>query len=266
MAEPKRCSTSTPTARSTCRRRSARSWSSRSTSESSSLARACRRRASSPSNSASRATRSCSPASNSWRKDCSRAERAAVSTSRTRRAAAPRCAACAGRARSASPGRWQQWLKSRANPDTARLAPADARDYPYCFLDGQFDTSLFPVAEWREAAATRSAAATSASWSAATGGLDDPMLIEELRTKILPRARHQRARRRDPDHRRRPAVAVPAGRTAGRFQRLGRHRGAGLPGRCATSCSGAARRSCTSRSTATACWSTARSTAVASST
>lgn len=84
-------------------------------------------------------------------------------------------------------GRWQQWLKSRANPDTACVAPADARDYPFCFLDGQFDTSLFPVAEWREASRYALGSGDIAAWSAGGGGLDDPMLVEELRGKILPR-------------------------------------------------------------------------------
>lgn len=83
-------------------------------------------------------------------------------------------------------GRWQQWLKARANPDTARVAPADARSYPYCFLDGQFDASLFPVAEWREACRYALASGDIEAWSGAGGGQDDPMLIEELRTKILP--------------------------------------------------------------------------------
>jgi GntR family transcriptional regulator / MocR family aminotransferase len=89
--------------------------------------------------------------------------------------------------RAAITGRWQQWLKARANPDTARLAPADARDYAFCFLDGQFDASLFPVHEWREACRYAHGSGDIAVWSAASGGLDDPMLIEELRTKILPR-------------------------------------------------------------------------------
>jgi GntR family transcriptional regulator/MocR family aminotransferase len=84
-------------------------------------------------------------------------------------------------------GRWQQWLKARANPDTARIAPADARDYPYCFLDGQFDTSLFPVREWREACRYSLGSGDIDAWSAASGGLDDPMLVEEIRGKILPR-------------------------------------------------------------------------------
>lgn len=89
--------------------------------------------------------------------------------------------------RGAITGRWQQWLKARANPDTARTAPADARDYPFCFLNGQFDTSLFPVREWREASRYALGSGDIAAWSAGGGGLDDPMLVEELRSKILPR-------------------------------------------------------------------------------
>lgn len=90
------------------------------------------------------------------------------------------------RERAGITGRWQQWLKARANPDTARVAPADAGSYPYCFLDGQFDASLFPVPEWREACRYALAASDIEAWSGAGGGQDDPMLIEELRTKILP--------------------------------------------------------------------------------
>jgi GntR family transcriptional regulator/MocR family aminotransferase len=89
--------------------------------------------------------------------------------------------------RGAITGRWQRWLEARAHPDTAQFAPPDARDYPYCFLDGQFDTSLFPVHEWREAVRYAHGSGDIAAWSAASGGLDDPLLIEELRTKILPR-------------------------------------------------------------------------------
>jgi GntR family transcriptional regulator/MocR family aminotransferase len=88
--------------------------------------------------------------------------------------------------RAAITSRWQQWLKARANPDTTRVAPADARSYPFCFLDGQFDASLFPVAEWREACRYALSGGDIEAWSGAGSGQDDPMLIEELRTKILP--------------------------------------------------------------------------------
>jgi len=83
-------------------------------------------------------------------------------------------------------GRWQQWLKARANPDTARRVPPDARHYPFCFLDGQFDASLFPVREWREASRIALGTGEIAEWSTYSGDADDPLLIEELRSKILP--------------------------------------------------------------------------------
>jgi GntR family transcriptional regulator / MocR family aminotransferase len=87
--------------------------------------------------------------------------------------------------RSGITGRWQQWLKARANPDTTRSVPSDARSYPYCFLEGQFDASLFPVSEWREACRYALGSSDIEAWSAA-GDQDDPMLVEELRSKILP--------------------------------------------------------------------------------
>jgi GntR family transcriptional regulator/MocR family aminotransferase len=96
-------------------------------------------------------------------------------------------AADAGGERSAITSRWQEWLKARANPDTASASPPDARDYPYCFVDGQFDNSLFPVQEWREACRYALGSGEISAWSSTSGGLDDPLLIEELRTKILPR-------------------------------------------------------------------------------
>jgi GntR family transcriptional regulator/MocR family aminotransferase len=91
-------------------------------------------------------------------------------------------------------GRWRQWLKARANPDTARVVPVDARDYPYCFLNGQFDGSLFPVREWREACRFALGDDEIAAWSTTGSDLDDPLLVEELRSKILPaRGIHARA-------------------------------------------------------------------------
>jgi GntR family transcriptional regulator / MocR family aminotransferase len=55
------------------------------------------------------------------------------------------------------------------------------------FLDGSVDPSLYPLAEWREV--TRLALATREirEWSARSRDVDDPMLVEQIRTKILPR-------------------------------------------------------------------------------
>ena len=61
------------------------------------------------------------------------------------------------------------------------------RKYPYPFIDGKFDSSLFPLAEWREASRLAHSVADVRDWSAGSGDADDAMLIEEIRTKILTR-------------------------------------------------------------------------------
>jgi GntR family transcriptional regulator/MocR family aminotransferase len=59
--------------------------------------------------------------------------------------------------------------------------------YPFPFIDGKFDTTLFPLAEWREASRLAQSVADAADWSAGSGDADDPRLIAEIRTKILTR-------------------------------------------------------------------------------
>jgi GntR family transcriptional regulator/MocR family aminotransferase len=61
------------------------------------------------------------------------------------------------------------------------------RHYPYPFIDGKFDSSLFPLAEWREANRLALSVADVDEWSTGSGDTDDPKLIEEIRTKILTR-------------------------------------------------------------------------------
>jgi GntR family transcriptional regulator/MocR family aminotransferase len=59
--------------------------------------------------------------------------------------------------------------------------------FPYPFIDGKFDASLFPLAEWREANRLALSVADVAEWSTGGDGGDDPLLIEQIRTKILTR-------------------------------------------------------------------------------
>jgi len=72
-------------------------------------------------------------------------------------------------------------------------APIAAHDlpnwnqYPYPFIDGKFDSSLFPLAEWREASRLALSVADVRDWSAGSADADDPMLIDEIRSKILTR-------------------------------------------------------------------------------
>ena len=61
------------------------------------------------------------------------------------------------------------------------------RHYPFPFFDGKFDSSLFPLAEWREANRLSLGVADVGEWSTGSGDADDSMLIEQIRTKILTR-------------------------------------------------------------------------------
>ena len=67
--------------------------------------------------------------------------------------------------------------------------------YPFPFIDGRFDASLFPLAEWREASRLSLSVADTAAWSTGSGDADDSLLIEQIRTKILTR----RGIQADPD-------------------------------------------------------------------
>jgi len=73
-----------------------------------------------------------------------------------------------------------------AGPFVAQDLPNWTR-YPYPFIDGKFDASLFPIAEWREASRLSLSVADVRNWSTGSGDADDAMLIDEIRSKILTR-------------------------------------------------------------------------------
>jgi GntR family transcriptional regulator/MocR family aminotransferase len=83
---------------------------------------------------------------------------------------------------------WRQRIRHHdvAGRVTAREQPNWNR-YPYPFIDGKFDSSLFPMAEWREACRLALGVADVRDWSTGSGDADDPMLIDEIRSKILTR-------------------------------------------------------------------------------
>ncbi|HEY0938484.1 MAG TPA: PLP-dependent aminotransferase family protein [Steroidobacter sp.] len=84
---------------------------------------------------------------------------------------------------------------SRFASATARLSPAASDDsfrrppnwdqYPFPFLDGCIDSSLLALDEWREALRLAFARQAVSRWSI-QGEHDDPLFVEELRTKWLP--------------------------------------------------------------------------------
>ena len=65
--------------------------------------------------------------------------------------------------------------------------PSNWRNYNFPFIDGKYDSSLYPVKEWRDANSRANATNEIYQWSELQGYQDDPLLIDEIRSKILPR-------------------------------------------------------------------------------
>jgi GntR family transcriptional regulator/MocR family aminotransferase len=82
---------------------------------------------------------------------------------------------------------WRQRFKNAAAGREPYLLPHNWHQHPWPFLDGKFDTSLFPVKEWREATRLALGVREINDWAGETGDADDPALIEQIRTRILPR-------------------------------------------------------------------------------
>ncbi|WP_386074852.1 aminotransferase-like domain-containing protein [Tropicimonas aquimaris] len=64
--------------------------------------------------------------------------------------------------------------------------PQNWHDYPYPFIFGQVDRQLFPLNAWRESSRDTLGRAALDWWSADRAVDDDPMLIEQIRSRILP--------------------------------------------------------------------------------
>ena len=65
--------------------------------------------------------------------------------------------------------------------------PADWQNYPYRFIYGQVDESLFPLADWRDCAIQSLGRRWISSWTNDRCEEDDPLLVEQIRRRILPR-------------------------------------------------------------------------------
>ncbi|MCB1701846.1 MAG: PLP-dependent aminotransferase family protein [Halioglobus sp.] len=82
---------------------------------------------------------------------------------------------------------WRNRLKTRVPQEREFACPPNWQHYPYPFIEGQFDQSLYPIKEWREANRLALGVRDINEWAGETGDVDDPMLIDEIRKKILPR-------------------------------------------------------------------------------
>lgn len=65
--------------------------------------------------------------------------------------------------------------------------PDDWRHAPYPFIYGQFDPTLFPISEWRDATRKAMGRRWLEDWTEDRYVDDDPMLIDQIRRRLLPR-------------------------------------------------------------------------------
>ena len=83
--------------------------------------------------------------------------------------------------------RWDPRLRIRPSGQRNIVKPADWQRFPFPFVYGQFDPDLFPVAEWRECTRQANSVVAIRGWASDSIDRDDPELIEQIHTRLLPR-------------------------------------------------------------------------------
>lgn len=82
---------------------------------------------------------------------------------------------------------WDARLRVRPTRQPNIQKPANWMSYPYPFIYGQVDPTLFPIAAWRDCSRQALGKKGLFSWTSDSMGRDDPMLVEQIRTRLLPR-------------------------------------------------------------------------------
>ncbi len=82
---------------------------------------------------------------------------------------------------------WRRRLQVRPSERHQLTKPRNWRRYPYPFIYGQADPELFPVAAWRMCSRQALGVQAIHRWSEDSFDADDPLLVEEVRTRVLPR-------------------------------------------------------------------------------
>ena len=85
------------------------------------------------------------------------------------------------------PPDWDLRFKLRPSQQTNIVKPRDWQKYDYPFIYGQFDASLFPTVNWRECCRDAVSGPAISDWAADRVDNDDPLLVEQIRTRLLPR-------------------------------------------------------------------------------
>jgi GntR family transcriptional regulator/MocR family aminotransferase len=82
---------------------------------------------------------------------------------------------------------WSERLRGAPTGESAARPIPNWLQYPYPFLDGLYDPSLFPVTEWRETDRLSLSLANAQFWSVEAGDADDEHFVDEIRAKLLMR-------------------------------------------------------------------------------
>jgi GntR family transcriptional regulator/MocR family aminotransferase len=82
---------------------------------------------------------------------------------------------------------WERRLTKEPSRQENISKPLDWQSYEFPFIYGQVDHTLFPLAEWRDCARQALGKKWLGSWTNDTWASDDPLLVEQIRRRILPR-------------------------------------------------------------------------------
>lgn len=82
---------------------------------------------------------------------------------------------------------WRRRLTTRVSHLRSLDKPNDWYRYTYPFIYGQCDPTLFPIADWRECVRQALSVRDVRAWARDRIDADDPQLIEQIHTRLLPR-------------------------------------------------------------------------------
>lgn len=87
---------------------------------------------------------------------------------------------------SANTVQWCNRIKSKPSLQRNIQKPLNWQSYPYPFIYGQFDSTLFPNADWRECVLESSQTRGLRRWAPDSIDQDDGSLIEQIHRRLLP--------------------------------------------------------------------------------
>ncbi|MEL6478429.1 MAG: PLP-dependent aminotransferase family protein [Pseudomonadota bacterium] len=82
---------------------------------------------------------------------------------------------------------WSRRIVKRLGQERFVQRPKDWQSLPFRFIYGQVDKQIFPIAEWRDCVRQAMGKRWIDAWTQDQYGSDDPLLIEQIASRLLPR-------------------------------------------------------------------------------